>query len=165
MNARSNSNGLRRGHQSILRLLGIPSPCNCRRGGEASMNAPWILKATLRTAAWKSMPAPPSIPIRTVLFWMIAAMTAEAARQYFAIEDTAIFSLYGINSIIAEMAMAAAIGLLFFSRSQTAALAQLFALVVLAECVAIAANRWPVIAATTIFVAAGLVYLSRHRSA
>lgn len=129
------------------------------------MNELWILKATLRTAAWKSMPAPPSIPIRTVLIWMVAAMAAEAARQYLAIDDTAIFSLYGVNSIIAEMAIVAAAGLLFFSRSRTAALAQLFALVVLAEWIAIAANRLPVIAATTILVAMGLVYFSRNRNA
>ena len=125
----------------------------------------WILKATSRTAVWKSVPAPPSIPIRTVLVWMGAAMAAEAARQYLAIDDAAIFSLYGVNSIIAEMAMMAAAGVVFFSRSRTAALAQLFALVVLAECIAIAANRLPVVAATTVFVSVGLVFFSRNRTA
>ena len=72
----------------------------------------WILKATSRTAVWKSVPAPPSIPIRTVLVWMGTAMAAEAARQYLAIDDPAIFSLYGLNSIIAELAIVAAAGAL-----------------------------------------------------
>ena len=66
-------------------------------------------------------------------------MAAEAARQYFVINDDAGFSLYGINSIIAEMAVLAAVALLFFSSSRIAALAQLFALVVLAEAASIAA--------------------------
>jgi hypothetical protein len=125
----------------------------------------WVLKATLRTAAWKTTPAPPSIAVSTVLLWMVAAMAAEAARQYLTIDDRAAFSPYGINSVIAEMAIVAAAGLLFFSRSRTAALAQLFALVILAEGIAIAANRLPVIAATTILVATGLVVFSRNRTA
>ena len=92
-------------------------------------------------------------------------MAAEAARQYFVINDDAGFSLYGINSIIAEMAVLAAVALLFFSSSRIAALAQLFALVVLAEAVSIAASRLPAIAAATALVAAGLLYFSRDRTA
>jgi hypothetical protein len=80
-------------------------------------------------------------------------MAAEAARQYFAIDDAAAFSLYGINSIIAETAVLVAVGLLFFSPNRTAALAQLFALIVLAEWVSIAASRLPAIAAATVLVA------------
>ena len=124
-----------------------------------------ILKATLRAAVWKSTPVPPSVTVRAVLIWTIAAMAAEAARQYFAIDDAAAFSLYGVNTIIAETAVLAAVGLLFFSGNRTAALAQLFALIVLAELVSIAANRLPALAAATVLVAVGLLYFSRNRTA
>jgi hypothetical protein len=130
------------------------------------MKAHWlILKATLRAAVWKSTPVPPSVTIRALLIWIIAAMAAEAARQYFVINDAAGFSPYGINSIIAEMAVLAAVTLLFFSSNRIAALAQLFALIVLAEAVSIAASRLPTIAAATVLVAAGLLYFSRDRTA
>ena len=124
-----------------------------------------ILKATLRAAVWKSTPVPPSVTIRALLIWIVASMAAEAARQYFVINDAAGFSPYGINSIIAEMAVLAAVTLLFFSSNRIAALAQLFALVVLAEAVSIAASRLPAIAAATVLVAAGLLYFSRDRTA
>jgi hypothetical protein len=96
---------------------------------------------------------------------MILAMAAEAARQYLLVDETVVFSLYGINTIIAETALLAAVGILFLSANRTAALAQLFALVVLAEAITIAVNRQPQLALTTGLVAAGLVYFSRNRTA
>jgi hypothetical protein len=126
----------------------------------------WLIsKATLRAAVWKSTPVPPSVTIRAVLIWIIASMAAEAARQYFAIDDAAAFSLYGVNTIIAETAVLAAVGLLFFSSNRTAALAQLFALNVLAECTTIAANRLPALAVAAALVALGLRFFSRNRTA
>jgi hypothetical protein len=124
----------------------------------------WILKATLRAAVWKSTPDQPSVSIRAVLIWMLASMVTEAARQYFFIEDAAGFSPYGINSIISETAVLAAAGFLFLSVSRTAALAQLFALIALAEWGSIAASRLPAVAATTVLVAAGFLFFSRNRN-
>ena len=124
-----------------------------------------ILRATLRAAVWKSTPAPPSVTIRAVFIWIIASIAAEAARQYFAIDEAAGFSIYGINSIIAEMAVLVAVALLFFSPNRTAALAQLFALIILAELVSIVAGRLPAIAAATVLVAVGLLFFSRNRTA
>lgn len=124
-----------------------------------------ILKATLRAAVWKKTPVPPSVTIRAVLIWIIASMAAEAARQYFAIDDAAAFSLYGINSIIAETAVLVAVGLLFFSPNRTAALARLFALIVLAEWVSIVASRLLAISAATVLVALGVLFFSRNRTA
>jgi hypothetical protein len=124
-----------------------------------------MLKGALRAAVWKSTPAPPSVTIRFVLLWMIAATIAEAARQYVAIDDAASFSLYGIDSLIAETAILAAAGLLFFSQHRAAALAQMFALILLAESAVIAAIRWPVLTAATVVVALGLLVFRRNRTA
>jgi hypothetical protein len=130
------------------------------------MNELWlILKAALRAAAWKTAPVPPSVAIRAVIIWMVVSMLAEAARQYLALEDTAAFSIYGVNTIIAEAAVLAAVGLLFFSVDRTAALAQLFVLSALADGIAIVASRLPELTATSALVALGLVYFSRNRTA
>lgn len=124
-----------------------------------------VLKATLRAAVWKSTPVPPSATFRAVLIWIIAAMAAEAARQYFVIDDAAAFSLYGINSIIAETAVLVAVGLLFLAPNRPAALAQLFALIVFVELVLIVAIRLPAIAAATVLILVGLRVFSHNRTA
>jgi hypothetical protein len=124
-----------------------------------------ILKATLRAAAWKIAPGPPSVTLRSVFICTVVLMVTEAARQYFAIDDAAAFSIYGVNTIIAETAVLAAVALLFFSVDRTAALAQLFALVALADGITIVAISMPALAAASGLVAAGLVYFSRNRTA
>jgi Peptidase C13 family len=124
-----------------------------------------ILKAALRAAVWKSTPVPPSGTIRAVFIWIIASIAAEAARQYFAIDEAAAFSIYGINSIIAEMAVLVTVALLLFSLNRTAAIAQLFALVILVDLVSIVASRLPAIAAATVLAAVGLLFFSRNRTA
>jgi hypothetical protein len=124
-----------------------------------------ILKAALRAAVWKSTPVPPSVTIRAVFIWIIASIAAEAARQYFAIDEAAAFSIYGINSIIAEVAVLATVAFLFFSPNRTAALAQLFALIILVDLVSIVASRLPAIAAATVLAAVGLLFFSRNRTA
>lgn len=103
--------------------------------------------------------------LRIVLFWVLASMVAEAARQYFAIDDVAAFSIYGINTIIAETAVLAVVGLMFISNSRTTGLAQLFALITLAELVTIVVTRQPVLAAASAVAAVGLQYFTRNRTA
>jgi hypothetical protein len=105
------------------------------------------------------------VTIRAVFIWIIASLAAEAARQYFAIDEAAAFSIYGINSIIAEMAVLVTVALLLFSLNRTAAIAQLFALVILVDLVSIVASRLPAIAAATVLVAVGFLFFSRNRTA
>jgi hypothetical protein len=71
------------------------------------------------------------------------AMASDAARQYLAIDGAAAFSLYGVNSIIAEMAVFAGVALLFVSRDRAVVLVQLAALNVLLEWLMIAASHLP----------------------
>lgn len=123
-----------------------------------------ILRGALRAAAWKSAPVAQPATIRAVLTWIVIAMAAEAARQYFVIDDAAVFSIYGVNTLIAETAVLVAIGFLFFPVDRTTALAQLFALVTLAELGTFAACQQPVLTVTAGLVAVGTAYFSRHRT-
>ena len=49
-----------------------------------------------------------------MLVWIIVAMAAEAVRQYFAVDGAATFTFYGVNTIITEAAVLAAVGTLIF---------------------------------------------------
>jgi hypothetical protein len=124
-----------------------------------------VLTATLKAAAWKAAPAPASVTIRTVLFWCIVAMAAEAARQYVAIDDGAAFSPYGVNTLIAETAVLAAIGLLLSPAERTAVLARLLALTALTEMAATGLTRAPALTVVVGLSVIGFVYLLRRRTA
>ncbi|UPJ47048.1 hypothetical protein IVB30_27610 [Bradyrhizobium sp. 200] len=106
-------------------------------------NSLWVIRATLRAALWKSTAADRPLSIRTMLVFVAMAMASEAARQYLVIDGAASFSLYGVNSIIAAMAIFVAVALLFVSRDRAIVLAQLAGLTVLLEWMAIAAVRFP----------------------
>ena len=106
-------------------------------------NIVWVVRATLRAALWRSTAADRPVGIRIVLLFVTMAMASEAARQYFAIDGAALFSLYGVNSIIAAMAVFVAVALLFVSRDRAVVLAQLAGLTVLLEWIVTAAVRLP----------------------
>jgi hypothetical protein len=78
----------------------------------------WVIRAVLRAARWQSTGADRPVSFRVVLVFVAMAMASEAARQYFVIDGLAIFSLYGVNSIIATMAVFVAVTLLFVSRDR-----------------------------------------------
>jgi hypothetical protein len=131
-------------------------------------NLCWIIRATFRAAIWKSTPGHPSLTIRAVLFWMVVSMASDAAGEYFGIDGAAAFSLYGVNSIIAEAALVAGVAILFVSRDRAVALAQLFALATLLDWVVIAAAHIPSfelipLTATAVLLADAPRIISRHR--
>ncbi len=130
------------------------------------MNGLWsIAKTALSAAAWRRSTAPGPVRIRTTIILIFAAMAAEAARQYVAIDGAATFTLYGINTVIAEATIMVAAGLLIFSADRTTGVAQIFALVVLAECAAILVSSQPILAAAAALAVAGVAYFSRNRTA
>lgn len=92
-------------------------------------------------------------------------MLAEAAQQYFSADGVGVFSIYGTNTIIAEAAVLAAVGLIFISNNRTTGLAQLFAFFTLAELVIIVSIRWPALTVMSALVILGLSYFSRNRAA
>jgi hypothetical protein len=102
-----------------------------------------VMQATLRAALWRSTAVERSASVFTVLVFATLAMASEAARQYLMVDGPAAFSIYGINSIIAAMAVFVAIASLFISKDRAVVLAQLAALVMLLEWMLIAASRIP----------------------
>jgi hypothetical protein len=101
----------------------------------------WVMRTTLRTALWRSTEAERPVSVSTVLVFATLAMVSEAARQYLAVDSPAAFSIYGVNSIIAAMAVFVAIASLFISKDRAVVLAQLAALATLLEWLLIAAGR------------------------
>jgi len=134
--------------------------------GEKNMNGLWsILKTALGAATWRRAATPGAVRIRTAIIWIFVAMAAEAARQYVAADGAASFTLYGVNTVIAQAAILVAAGLLVFSADRTTGVAQLFALVVLAECAVMLISSQPVLAAAAALSVAGIAYVSRSRTA
>ncbi|HVQ68681.1 MAG TPA: C13 family peptidase [Bradyrhizobium sp.] len=88
----------------------------------------WVVWAALRAAFWRRTAVDRSVGIGTVLLFAVVAAVSEAANQYLTAEGAAAFSQYGINSIIAAIAVCAAVTLLFVSRDRAVVLARFLAL-------------------------------------
>lgn len=99
--------------------------------------------AVLRAALWRSTPADRAVPVGTVLLCAVTAAGSDAAYQFLTVDGPARFSLYGVNSIIAEIAVCAAVVLLFVSRARATVLARLFLLDALVKWLGTAAAYLP----------------------
>jgi len=106
-------------------------------------NLLWVMRTTLRAALWRSTAAERSVSVFTVLVFATLAMASEAARQYLTADSPPAFSIYGVNSIVATMAVFVAVTLLFVSQDRATVLARLACLIVLLEWTVIAASRLP----------------------
>jgi hypothetical protein len=104
----------------------------------------WVIWATLRAALWRSTPADCAVTIGTVLLCAVVAAASDAAHQYLTAEGAARFSFYGINSIVAEIAVCAAVALLFISRNRAVVLARFLVLYTLVDWLLTAAIYFPV---------------------
>src|SRR5690349_6894442 len=103
----------------------------------------WVVWAALRAAFWRRTAADRSVTIGTVLLCALVAAASDAAHQYLTAEGAAGFSLYGINSIIADIAVCGAVTLLFVSRDRAVVLAQFLVLNALVNWVIAAAVHSP----------------------
>lgn len=88
----------------------------------------WVIWAALRATFWRSTAVGRPVGIGTVLVFAVVAAASEAANQYLTTEGAAAFSMYGINSIIAGIAVCAAVILLFASRDRAVVLARFLAM-------------------------------------
>jgi Peptidase C13 family len=78
------------------------------------MNNYWrVLRATLRSAVWRTTDAGGSVPVSVPIIWALIAALAEIAHQYFESADSIFYSVYGLNSILAGLAIVAAVFALF----------------------------------------------------
>lgn len=106
-------------------------------------NLLYVIRAALQAARWQSTAADRPVSVGVALVFVAMAMASEAARQYLVINGPAVFTLYGINSIIATMAVFVTVTLLFVSRDRAIVLARLACLIALLEWTAVAASRFP----------------------
>jgi hypothetical protein len=88
----------------------------------------WVVWAALRATFWRSTAAGRPVGIVMVLLFAVLAAMSEAANQYLRADGAAVFSQYGINSIITGIAVSAAVTLLFVSRDRAVVLARFLVL-------------------------------------
>nr|AIA15935.1 Peptidase C13 family [uncultured bacterium] len=103
----------------------------------------WVVRAALRAALWRRTTVDRSVTVGTVLLCALVTAASDVAHQYVTAEGAARFSLYGVNSIIAEIAVCAAVTLLFVSRDRAVVLAQFLVLNALVDWVITAAVHVP----------------------
>ena len=103
----------------------------------------WVVRAALRAALWRRTTVDRSVTVGTVLLCALVTAASDVAHQYVTAEGAARFSLYGVNSIIAEIAVCAAVTLLFVSRDRAVVLAQFLVLNALVDWVIMAAVHFP----------------------
>ena len=102
----------------------------------------WVVWAALRATFWRSTAVGRPVGIGMVLVFAVLAAMSEAGNQYLTAEGAAVFSQYGINSIIAVIAVSAAVTLLFVSRDRAVVLARFFAMSALVSWLAAVVVRY-----------------------
>ena len=110
-------------------------------GRSGMKNFLWVMRTTLRAALWRSTAAERSVSVSTVLVFVDDGHGVGSRAPIFVVDGPAVFSLYGVNSIIAAMAVFVAMLAVHFERSRDCA-AQLARLAVLLEWTVIAAGRF-----------------------
>ncbi|MBO4222611.1 C13 family peptidase [Bradyrhizobium neotropicale] len=114
------------------------------------MNSYWrVLRATLRSAVWRTTGPGGSVPISVPIVWAVIAALTEIAHQYFESADSVFYTVYGLNSILAGLAIVAAVFALFAPGERTLVVSVVLSLnavwFVLAIAGAVLARRvdWP----------------------
>jgi hypothetical protein len=102
----------------------------------------WVVWAALRATFWRSTAVGRPVGIGMVLVFAVLAAMSEAGNQYLTAEGAAVFSQYGINSIIAVIAVSAAVTLLFVSRDRAVVLARFLAMSALVSWLAAVVVRY-----------------------
>jgi hypothetical protein len=102
----------------------------------------WVVWAALRATFWRSTAVGRPVGIGMVLVFAVLAAMSEAGNQYLTAEGAAVFSQYGINSIIAVIAVSAAVTLLFVSRDRAVVLARFLAMSALVSWLAAVVIRY-----------------------
>jgi hypothetical protein len=109
-----------------------------------------VLKIAGRAAVWRSTPNPRLVGLPTLLGWVIVLAFVRGGLQLVEAGPTPLFNPYGLNSVVAWIAIALTITALFLpAQARVTALAAVVALSILTE-VALAAfgSAWPLIQST-----------------
>src|SRR5271170_2966113 len=123
------------------------------------MNSVWsVLKLTARATIWRTTPAPRLVGLPTLLICAIALAVFRIASQFLAAGPGGIFNPYGLNAVIAWLALDIAVAALFVpAAARATALSAMLALSILAEfiitAVQILAALVPAVAASSVWQA------------
>ena len=100
-----------------------------------------VLKIAFRAATWRTTPEPRLVSLRSLLIWAIALAALRIAAQFAVAGPGGGFNPYGLNAIIAWIALEVAVAALFVQPAgRTTALSAMVALSIVAELAADAAK-------------------------
>ncbi len=98
-----------------------------------------VFKLAARAAMWRTTPDPPLVGLPALLGWAVVLAAVRVALQYIAAGPTAHFNPYGLNSVVAWLALALTVAAFFVRPAGRAtALAALFILSIIADLAAAA---------------------------
>jgi hypothetical protein len=93
-----------------------------------------VLKLASRAAIWRTTPDPRLVGLPSLLLWMIGVAALRVAFQFVAAGPGGGFNPYGLNAVVAWLALEVAVAALFVRpAARVAALSAMFALSILAE--------------------------------
>jgi len=106
------------------------------------MRSLWsVVRIMLRAAIWRTTPDPVLVGLPTLLLWMITLAALRIALQFVAAGPGGAFNPYGLNAVVASLALEAVVAALFVRPgARVTALPAMFALLVIANLAADAAR-------------------------
>ena len=100
-----------------------------------------VLKLASRAAIWRTTPDPQPVGLPSLLIWIVVLAALRIALQFVAAGPGGGFNPYGLNAVVAWLALEAAVAALFMPpAARTTALSAMFALLVVAELAAYGAK-------------------------
>jgi hypothetical protein len=115
-----------------------------------------VIKLTARAAIWRMTPNPHLIGLPTLLIWAIALAAFRVASQFLAAGPGSSFNPYGLNAVVAWVALSVTVAALFVPATAGAtALSAMLALSILAELII---NAGQILAVLIPAVGAGTVW-------
>jgi Peptidase C13 family len=98
-----------------------------------------VLKLAARAAVWRTTPAPAFVGLPTLIGWTLALAAVRTALQFVAAGPGAHFNPYGLNAVVAWLALELAVAAFFVRPAgRTTALSALFVLSIIADITAAA---------------------------
>ncbi len=100
-----------------------------------------VVKLASRAAIWRTTPDPAPVGLPSLLIWIVALAALRIALQFVAAGPGGGFNPYGLNAVVAWLALEAAVAALFVpAAARATALSAMFALLVIAELAAYGAK-------------------------
>ena len=93
-----------------------------------------VVKLASRAAIWRTTPDPPLVGLPSLLIWIVVLAALRIGLQFVAAGPGGGFNPYGLNAVVAWLALEAAVAALFIRvAARATALPAMFALLAVAE--------------------------------